>query len=149
MGDGLIFTSSGFEKTTLRVVRAGGKGDVTKTHIAWEQRRGVPTLSSLLYVSPYLYTITSGGVGCCYNGQTGELVWQERIGGNHSASPVYADGHIYFLSEQGETVVLKAGPTFQVVSRNTIGEKCQASIAISQGDILIRSQDHLFCARKP
>lgn len=147
-GDGLVFASSGFEKTTLRAVRAGGSGDVTETHIAWEQRRGVPTQSSLLYVSPRLYTITDGGVACCFEGKSGELIWQERVGGNHSASPVYADGHIYFLSEQGETTVIKAGATFEVVSRNDLGEKCQASMAVSQGDIFIRSSDHLFCIRK-
>jgi outer membrane protein assembly factor BamB len=145
MGDGLIFTSSGFEKTTLRTVRTGGKGDVTETHIAWEQRKGVPTQPSLLYVSPYLYAITEGGVAHCYRGQTGEIVWQERIGGNHCASPVYADGRIYFLSEAGESVVIAASPEFRILARNKLEEKCQASMAVSQKQLFIRTEQNLFC----
>ncbi|MBL9128590.1 MAG: PQQ-binding-like beta-propeller repeat protein, partial [Verrucomicrobiales bacterium] len=84
-GDGLIFTSSGFEKTTLRTVRTGGRGDVTATHVAWEQRKGTPTQPSLLYLAPYLYSITDGGIAHCFDGKTGELVYAERVGGNHSA----------------------------------------------------------------
>jgi outer membrane protein assembly factor BamB len=144
-GDGLIFTSSGFERTTLRVVRLGGSGDVTATHIAWEQRKGAPTQPSLLYVSPRLYTITDGGIAHCLDGKTGEILYAERVGGNHCASPVYADGHIYFLSEAGETTVIKEGPEFEIVSRNPLEERCQASIAISEGRLFIRGEKHLFC----
>lgn len=147
-GDGLIFTSSGFEKTTLRTVRVGGKGDVTATHIAWEQRKGTPTQPSLLYVSPHLYGITDGGIGHCYDGKTGEVIYAERVGGNHSASPVYADGHLYFLSETAETTVVKAGPKFEIVSRNPLNEKCQASIAVSGGRLFLRTEKNLFCIGK-
>lgn len=144
-GDGLVFTSSGFEKTTLRAVKLGGKGDVTATHIAWEERKGTPTQPSLLYVSPYLYAIHDGGVAHCYNGKTGEVVWEERIGGNHCASPLLANGRIYFLSEAGETAIIEASPTFKEVARNSINEKCQASIAVSGGRLFIRSEKNLFC----
>ena len=145
LGDGLIFTSSGFEASTIRVVRAGGRGDVTGTHVAWEEAKGVPLLSSMLYVEPHLYAVTDKGVATCYEARTGEIVWQERIGGNHSASPVSADGRIYFLSEQGETTIIEAGPEFRVLARNDIGEKCQASMAVSQGRLLIRSDRNLYC----
>jgi outer membrane protein assembly factor BamB len=144
-GDGLVFTSSGFEKTTLRAANLGGQGDVTSTHVAWEQRKGAPTQPSLLYVKPHLYAITDGGIAHCYNAQSGEIVWEERVGGNHSASPVYADGNIYFLSEAGETTVIKAGENFQEVARNALGEKCQASMAISGGRIFIRGEKSLYC----
>ena len=106
MGDGLIFTSSGFGAPALRTVRTGGQGDVTATHIAWEQQRGVPMEVSPLYRKPYLYTVTSAGIATCLQAATGEVVYQERLGGKYSASPVYADGRIYFLSESGETVVI-------------------------------------------
>jgi len=148
MGDELIFTSSGFEKTTLRTVRTGGKGDVTATHVAWEQRKGAPTQSSLLYVRPYLYSITDGGIAHCYKAETGEIVYAERVGGNHCASPVYADGKIYFLSEAGETTVIESGPQFKIVSRNPLNEKCQASIAVSRGNVFIRSVTNLYCIGK-
>ena len=145
MGDGLIFTSSGFEKTTIRTVRTGGRGDITQSHVAWEQKKGAPTQPSLLYVKPRLYAITDGGIATCYQADTGDIVWQERVGGNHSASPVYAAGRIYFLSEAGETVVINAGPKFEILSRNSLNEKCQASIAASQGQLFIRGEKNLYC----
>ena len=80
-----------------------------------------------------------------WKAQNGEIVWEERIGGNHSASPVYADGRIYFLSEGGETKVIKAGPKFEELASNSIGEKCQASIAVSGGRLFIRSEKNLYC----
>ncbi len=143
-GDGLIFTASGYMQNTVRTVRTGAKGDATKTHIAWENRKGVPKQSSFLYVKPYLYAVTESGIVTCYQGTDGQIVWQGRINGRHSASPVYAGGRIYFHCETGETVILKAGPEFKILARNTIDEKCQASIVISGGALLIRSEKHLF-----
>lgn len=145
VGEEMIFAASGFEKTTLRGIRTGGKGDVTETHIAWEQKKGVPSQSSLLYVKPHIYAITDGGIATCYEAQTGNVIWQERIGGNHSASPIYADGKIYFLSEQGESAIIQAGAEFKEIARNSMGEKCQASYAASQGNLFIRSDKNLFC----
>ncbi len=143
-GDDLIFTASGFEKSTLRTVRTGGRGDITSTHIAWEQPKGTPTQPSLLYLPPHLYSITDGGIVHCFDAQSGKIVYAERVGGNHSASPVLADGHLYFLSEGGETTVVKPGPTFEIVARNPVGEKCQASLAVSQGHIFLRTESHLL-----
>jgi outer membrane protein assembly factor BamB len=145
LGEGLVFTSSGFEKTTLRAVRTGGRGDVTATHVAWEQRRGAPTQASLLYVKPHLYTITDAGIAHCYKAATGEVLYAERVGGNHCASPVYADGRIYFLNEAGETTVLEAGPEFRILAKNPLREKCQASMAVSGGRLFIRGERTLFC----
>lgn len=145
VGDGLIFTASGFGKTTLRTVKTGGRGDATKSLVAWEQPKGTPNQSSLLYVAPYLYAIDAGGVASCYRGETGDVVWQRRIGGAYCASPVYADGRIYLLSEEGETTVIAAAGEFRELARNPLGEKCQASMAVSAGRLLIRSQNHLWC----
>lgn len=145
LGDGVIYASSGFEKTTLRAVKLGGKGDVTETHIAWEQKKGVPTQPSPIFVKPNLYAITDGGIVTCYNPASGEIIWQDRVGGNHSASPVHADGKIYFLSETGDTTVIEAGPQFKVLAKNSLGEKCQASMAVSGKRLFIRTDKSLFC----
>jgi outer membrane protein assembly factor BamB len=144
-GGGLVFASSGFEKTTLRAIRPGGRGDVTTTHIAWEQKKGAPTQPSLLYANELLFAITDGGIATCYQPKTGEQVWQERVGGNFCASPVWADGRIYFLSEAGETTVIEAADQFKVMAKNSLGEKCQASMAVSGGRLFIRSDKSLFC----
>ena len=148
VGDGLIYTSSGFEAPTLRAIRLGGKGDVTKTHIAWEQKRGVAALSSLLYVKPYLYSISRDNILHCIEASSGKIVWLERLSGVHWASPVYADGRIYILSEEGVTIVLRPGAKYDEVAQNDIGDTCLASMAVSQGNFYIRSAQHLYCIGK-
>ena len=145
MGDGLIFTSSGFGAPALRAVKTGGRGDITATHIAWEQQRGVPMEVSPLYRKPYLYTVTSAGIVTCLQAATGEVVYQGRLGGKYSASPVYADGRIYFLSESGETVVIAPGAELKILARNPLEETCQASMAVSGGRLFIRTDKHLYC----
>lgn len=144
VGDGLIYTSSGFEAPTIRAIRIGGKGDVTKSHIAWEQKRGVPALASPIYLAPYLYTITRDNILHCIEAKSGKIVWNQRLTGVHSASPVLADGHIYILSEDGVTVVLRPGDKYGEIAKNELGETCLASMAVSQGKFYIRSDQHLF-----
>jgi outer membrane protein assembly factor BamB len=151
VADGMVFTSSGFPAKMLRGIKLGGTGDVTKTNIVWETKKGCPTRPSLLYVKPYLYAVTEDGVASCYKSESGEVVWQERLipgKAAFSASPVFADGRIYTLSESGEAVVLAPGAEFKVLARNPLGEKCQASMAISRGRIFIRSDKSLFCISK-
>lgn len=147
VGDGLIYTSSGFEEPTIRAIRLGGEGDVTETHIAWEQKKGVPALASPLYVAPYLYTITRDNILHCIEAATGEIVWLKRLSSVYWASPVLADGRIYILSEDGVTLVLRPGDRYEELARNDLHETCFASMAVSHGHFFIRSAEHLFCIR--
>lgn len=149
-GGDLLYTSSGFEKPTIRAVKvAGAQGEVTDSHIVWEQLKGTPTQSSLIYVEPLLYAVTDNGVLTCYDGDNGEVVWQDRIGGKYSASPVYADGRLYFLSEEGVTTVLQPGREFQVLAQNAIDELCQASLAVSDGKFFLRTATKLYAIAAP
>jgi len=145
VGEGLVFTASGFGASAIRVVRAGGKGDVTKTNIAWESPDDVPKIPSMLYVKPHLYLVTEAGVAKCFKAATGEVIWRERLGGRFSASPLWADDRIYFLSEKGTTTVIADGAEFKVLAKNELNETCKASPAISQGNIFIRSEKNLYC----
>ena len=145
VGERMIFTSSGFEKPTIRAIRMGGKGDVTETHIAWEQKKGVPAIPSLLYVSPYLYTITRDNILHCVEASSGNIVWVKRLQGTYWASPVLADGRIYILSEEGVTLVLRPGRKYDEIARNSLDEKCMASMAVSQGHFYIRTAGRLYC----
>lgn len=146
LGDGLVYTCSGFEQPTIRVVRPDGQGDVTETHIEWEQIQGVPSLASLLLVDGRIYAANDKGIVSCLDAATGEPLWKRRVGGKFSASPILADGRIYFLSEpDGEVTVIESGPEYQKITRNTLGEMCKASMAVSQGNIFIRSEDNLYC----
>jgi outer membrane protein assembly factor BamB len=81
----------------------------------------------------------------CVVPETGETVWLEKPGVNFWASPVGADGKVYLLAENGDTLVLRPGRKFELLARNSLGEDCLASPAISQGRIFIRSSKHLFC----
>ena len=148
IGDGVLYTSSGFEAPTIRAIRLGGSGDVTKTHIEWELKKGVPALASLLYLKPYLYTITRDNILHCIEAKKGEIVWMKRLEGTHWASPVLADGRIYILSEDGVTLVIRPGDKYDEIGRNELKELCYASMAVSQGQLFIRSDKNLYCIGK-
>ena len=92
---------------------------------------------------------TDVGVLTAVNAATGERVWQERVEGVFSASPVAGGGHVYFVSENGDTVVVKAGPTPHIVGRNALGDRAVASPAISNGQIFVRTDRHVFAIGKP
>ncbi len=149
VGDGLVFTAGGWGgKESIKAFRLGGKGDLKETSLVWEQKKGMPKVPSMLYLKPYLYAVSDAGIAACMKAATGEIVWQERIGGNFSASPVFVDGRIYFLGDDGETTVIAAGSEFKVLAKNPLGEKVQASMAISQKQIFIRTEKSLFCIDK-
>jgi hypothetical protein len=98
----------------------------------------------MLYVKPFLYLVTEAGVAKCLKAATGETVWRNRLSGRYSASPIWAEGRIYFVCENGTTTVIEAGPEFKVVARKEIREKCGASPAVSQQHIFIRSVALLY-----
>jgi outer membrane protein assembly factor BamB len=102
----------------------------------------------MLYVKPYLFLVTETGLAECIKAATGEVLWTERLKGKHSASPVWADGRIYFLSEQGATTVIESGPKYKVFATNELNEKCCASPAVSHNSIFIRSNKNLYCIAK-
>jgi outer membrane protein assembly factor BamB len=146
IGDGVAFTASGWGgRESTKAFRLDGKGDLGERSLLWEQKKGASKIPSYLYLKPYLYVPTESGMLSCLNAENGDVVWQERIGGNFSASPVEAENHIYLLSDEGETTVLETGSAFKVIARNPLGEKCQASIAIANGSLFIRSATTLFC----
>ncbi|MBO0860333.1 MAG: PQQ-binding-like beta-propeller repeat protein [Chloracidobacterium sp.] len=143
-GDGLVFICTGFQQPSLLAVRMDGRGDVTRSHIAWTLKRGVPLTPSPLLVGDELYMVSDNGVASCINAKTGAPNWQVRLGGSHSASPIYADGRIYFLSEEGESVVIAPGKEFKELARNQLDGPTLASMGVSGGSIFVRSQTHLY-----
>lgn len=143
-GNGLVFICSGFQQPSLLAVRVDGRGDVTKKHVAWTLKRGVPLTPSPLLVGDELYMVTDNGIATCVDAKTGAELWRARMEGNFSASPIYADGRIYFLSEEGLTVVLAAGKKFQPLATNELDGETLASMAVSGGSIFVRSRTHLY-----
>ncbi len=143
-GFGLVFLPTGFPKGELLAVRPDGHGDITATHVAWRLTRGVPNKPSVLLVDDLLFMTTDAGVASAVEAKTGAVVWTGRIGGTHSASPVAADGRIYFFSEDGKTTVVEAGRTFKVLAENMLGDGFMASPAIAGKAFILRSRTHLY-----
>jgi outer membrane protein assembly factor BamB len=144
-GHGLVFVSTGYDSPEVLAIRPNGSGDVTDTHVAWRESRGAPKTPSMLLVGEELYYVSDRGIASCVDAKTGKSHWQERAGSAFSASPIYANGRIYFQSEQGTGTVAKAGKKFEKLAENALGERTLASYAIAGGRIYIRSDKHLYC----
>jgi outer membrane protein assembly factor BamB len=142
--DGLIYMTRGYRNSPYLAIRPGGRGDVTASHVVWRAPGGGSYAASLVSYEGLLYMTNDVGVLTCADTKTGERVWQTRLDGVFFASPVAADGKIYFLSQTGETIVVKAGRTPAILARNDLGERLVASPAISGGQIFLRSDARLF-----
>jgi outer membrane protein assembly factor BamB len=142
--DGILYTSRGYTSGPYFAVDTHGKGDAS-SRIKWEVKTGAPYVSSLLYYEGVVYMATEVGVATAVDAADGKTLWKERLGGVFSASPVAADGKVYFLNEEGETIVVAAGREPKVLAHNKLDERMLASPAISNGRIFMRSDDHLFC----
>ncbi len=143
-GDGLVFVATGYMKPSLLAIRPDGRGNVTDSHVVWRYARGVPNSPSPLWIDHRLYMVSDKGVGTCLDARTGEPVWTERLGGNFSASGVYADGHIYWPSEEGFTYVIRPGETYDLIAKNALPEAILASPAVAGRALYIRTEMRLY-----
>jgi outer membrane protein assembly factor BamB len=141
---GLVFIGTGFQEPSMLAVRPTGTGDVTNTHVAYTIERGAPFTPSPVIVGDEFYMVSDIGVASCLDVRTGKIHWQQRVPGNYSASPVFADGRIYFLSEEGVATVISPGKEFRRLAVNTVDGTTFASIAVSQGTLFIRSDSYLY-----
>jgi outer membrane protein assembly factor BamB len=140
----LVFVSAGYLRSDLLAIRPDGRGDVTDTHVAWRAAKGAPLTPALLALGDELYAVNNTGLATCWDARTGQVHWQEKIGGPHSAAPVAAEDRLYFLAEDGTSTVLRAGRRFEVLATNRLGEAAFASAAVIDGSILIRTTKHLY-----
>jgi len=146
--NGILYASRGYRSGPFMAIRLGGRGDISRTHVQWLVPTGAPYISSLVYYQGLIYMANDAGIATCADAKTGEKVWQERMDGIFSASPVAGDGKVYLTSETGETFVIAAGREFRVLARNQLDERMVASPAISGGQLFIRTDEHLFCIGK-
>jgi outer membrane protein assembly factor BamB len=151
----LIFVTSGYRPVQpIYAIRLGASGDITlkdgkesSDFIAWSKSRGGPYMPTPVVYGDLLYTLSNQGVLTAYNAKTGERIYQERLGGKggaFSASPVASDGKIYLASEDGEIFVVKAGPKYELLATNPVGEVMMATPAISDGLVIVRAHNHVF-----
>lgn len=143
-GQGLVFIATGFQTPALMAVRPDGKGDVTRTHVAWTATRGAPYTPSPLLIGNDLYYVSDTGVLTLADASSGQVIWQQRLGGNYSASPVFVDGRIYFQSEEGTTTVIAPGREFKRLAVNRLDGSVLASMAVSLRSFFLRTDTHLY-----
>jgi outer membrane protein assembly factor BamB len=151
----LIFVTSGYPPVQpIYAIKPGGSGDLSlkdgkdsSEFIAWSKQRGGPYMPTPIVYGDLLYTCSNQGVLTAYNAKTGERVYQERLGGTggaFTASPVASEGKIYLSSEDGDVFVVKAGPKYELLSKNPVGEVMMATPAISDGLLIVRTVSHLY-----
>jgi outer membrane protein assembly factor BamB len=151
-GHGLVFALSG-RPGPLDAIRLGGEGDITGKRTAWSHKRGGRDVTSPVLVGDCLYTANMTGIVTCYDALNGKVRWSQRLGKSYTASFVAADDKVYLLARDGKTTVLAPGPELKVLAVNNLDaageEDFQASPAISNGQIFLRSDRMLYCVGAP
>jgi outer membrane protein assembly factor BamB len=147
---GLIFANSGDGGGDRHAVavRPGGNGDSSSSNLAWENKKILPYVPSMLTWQGYLLAVNDIGLALCYQAQTGKPVWTQHLADGFTASPVLIDGKVFAVSEDGEVFVFPAGPSFKRLAKNSIGEKVMATPAVANNRLFIRGHEHLFCIGK-
>jgi outer membrane protein assembly factor BamB len=144
-GNGVAVAMSGYGGPAL-AVRLGGSGDITKDRL-WLQPRTTQRVGSGIIVGEHLYILEENGTPHCYELRTGKEVWQveNRPGGSSFSSMVAAGNRLYALTRNGDTHIFAARPKYEILATNRLGEPSNASIAVAQGELFIRTSKHLWC----
>jgi outer membrane protein assembly factor BamB len=152
--DNLIYITSGYPPVRpVYSIKPGGKGDIsladslsTSEFINWRHLKGGTYMPSPIAYDGYFYTLANNGVLSCYNSETGEQVYRQSLkAGPCTASIIAADGKLYCTSERKGVIVVHAGPKFEIIAKNPVGEMCRATPAISDKLFIVRGQNHIFC----
>ena len=149
--EGMILATSGDgrgDRHTI-AVKAGGKGNVSRTHLVWENKKSFPYVPSLLAQGEYVYSVNDAGIAACYVTRSGKPVWSERLGSRVTASPVLIDGKVVAAAADGNVYVFAATPSaFKLLAKNALDEEVSASPAVADNRLFIRGRTHLFCIAK-
>ncbi|MFM7929742.1 MAG: PQQ-binding-like beta-propeller repeat protein, partial [Pirellula sp.] len=140
-----LYISSGFSKAKLLSISPNGDGDVTTSHVLWQATRSIGCKPSPVFLNGNICSLEDRGVLTAMNPVDGEIVWQKRLGGDFSSSPVVAKNRIYCFDEQGKGHVVDAQG--QVLAENTLDAGCLSSPAIVGNDLIVRTRTSLYCIR--
>ena len=143
-GLGMVFIAAGFSQGEVIALKLGGSGALDESQVAWRLKKGAPKKPSLLLDGDLLYMINDDGIASCVEARTGAVVWSQRVGGNVSAAPIFADGRIYACNEEGKVAVLAPGREFKVLAENQLDGGFMASPAVSGKALILRSKTHLY-----
>jgi outer membrane protein assembly factor BamB len=143
-GNGLMYIVTGLSKKEMWAIKTDGQGNVTDSHVAWKLVSGVGKYASPLLIDGLIYTAAEESFLSCIEAASGKLVWTERIGGKYAASPIYADGRMYFFSQDGTATVVKPGRALEVVGTNSLAGGFLASPAADGKAFYLRTKTHLY-----
>lgn len=141
---GLVIISSAWPQRHLLAIKPDGKGDVGNSRIVWRSTEGAVYVPSPVCVGDYLITTMTNGQVYCIEAATGKILWKQNLGKQYP-SAVTANGLVYIPNDEGVITVIKPGPKYECIATNNLGERMNASPAISNGKIYLRSYRHLYC----
>lgn len=140
-----IYCCTGFTRANLLAIRRGGEGDITKSHVDWHHGKQVPTQPSPVLIDGKIFMVSDTGVGQCLDTKTGEVVWKKRLEGNYSASPLATSDRVYFFNREGATTIVDAKSTSGAeLGRNQLDAGQMATPAIVDGEMIARTETHLY-----
>jgi outer membrane protein assembly factor BamB len=141
---GIAYFFTGMGKSEMLAVKTDGQGDITDTGIVWRAKNHIGKYSSPMLVDGLIYTAADEAFLSCLEASTGKVVWSERIGGKFAASPIYADGRIYFFDRAGLATVIKPGRELKILATNKLDDEFMASPAVSGKALYLRTMTHLY-----
>lgn len=143
-GHGMVYVVTGPPRAQLWAIRPDGQGDVTQTHVVWRVKTSIPTMSSPILVGNEIYCVSDTGIVSCLNALTGKEHWRQRIGDNYTASPIAAEGRLYFFSREGETTVIQAGKQYAELAVNQLEGPIIATPAAAGKALFVRTDSHVY-----
>ncbi|HEV3345366.1 MAG TPA: PQQ-binding-like beta-propeller repeat protein [Pirellulales bacterium] len=147
VGQDMVFVTQGFRKDLL-AVRLDGHGKLTRRDVVWKQTEATPDTCCPVWWRDLLFTVTDDGVAKCYDAIAGHVKWKKRLPGGYKASPVAAEGRVYFLNMEGMTTVIAANDRFEKLAENRLDDQTTASPAVASGRIYLRGKKHLYAIEK-
>ncbi len=148
VGHGMVYVSAGYPEKRTLAIKLGGTGDVTATHVAWKYEKGTAYVASPILYGDYMYLLSDKGLLTCLDAKTGEVKYEGGRVPNPAtfmSSPVAFDGKILISSEDGDTYVVKAGPTHEILRTNSLAEPIYTTPALAGGKVYIRGGKNLYC----
>lgn len=139
-----VYVATSYMQSRLLAVKMTGEGDVTGTHIAWMSDKQIPQKPSMILLGENIYFVSDAGIVRCLNAENGDEKWFSRLDGDYSASPLAAEGRIYFFNQDGVCTVLKAGDAFEVLAKNSLDSAIMASPAVADKSLFARTATALY-----
>ena len=144
---GMVFVATSYLQSRLLAIRPG-TGDVTDSNVVWSEDKQVPQKPSVVVVGRELYMVNDKGIASCLDALTGKKIWQQRVGGNYSASLLHANGQVYFFNQSGIANVIAAGREFKKTAENKLDSGFMASPAVIENALVLRTESHIYRIEK-